>query len=159
MFFHTSDKMVNLEKVSNINILGDKMRIVFNMCYPIEMETYCKANKRKVKKMISDYVYWDATNKDSFDYMTENLYKNAYFSTNFLQGSDYNNNLSYINLNHVSSIKFCEDKARVIFNLSHSVSFIDNNGSQKITSEFVFVNHKDVNVFRKYKERLQLLLK
>lgn len=149
MFIQTADRIINLKNVSNINILIDRNRIVFNLNYSIDIN----ANGRT--KLISDYVYWDAVSKDNLELNIRHLGSNNYFKDNFLtQPSEY----GFINLNEISSVKLSEKKNRVIFNLSHPVTFKDFDGNERITSEFVYVNCKDVNEFKKYVEYVKIIL-
>jgi len=126
-FIKTNDKIVNLMNVSNINVLRDKNRIVFNMNYGIELSD----------KIISDYVYWDFDSVNSLDKNIDLLYKTDYFKDNFISKTNDN---GYINIKEISSVKFCKHKFRIIFNLSHTISFKNKNGEYKTTSEFVYVN-------------------
>lgn len=152
MFIKANNTIVNLKKVSNINVIEGKNRIVFNMNYSIEMK------RGFGTKMISDYVYWDAQSKREFEYIVEELYKNSYFSLNFLQGSEYNGSISYINLNEISSVKLNVERKRVIFNLSHGVTFRDTNKEESITSAFVFVDFKNAEQFKRYVDGLNNLI-
>lgn len=153
-FLEIEDKILNLQNISNVNILKNRRRIVFNMKYSIEIDSEDKHSNKKIKKMISDYVYLDSKDKAEFNENLSNLKMNSYFKKYFLKGTNYN----YINVNCISSIKFSEDKLRTIFNLSNSVSFNDFNKNQKLTSEFIFVNHDSYEDFIDYKESLKELL-
>lgn len=149
MFLQTNDRIINLRNVSNINILVDKNRIVFNLNYSIEIDANGKT------KLISDYVYWDSVNKENLELNIKHLGNNNYFKDNFLtQPSDY----GFININEISSVKLSEKKNRVIFNLSHPITFKDYDGNERITSEFVYVNCKDVNEFKAYVNYVKSIL-
>lgn len=141
MFLQTNDRIINLANVSNINILVDKNRIVFNLNYSIEIDANGKT------KLISDYVYWDSVNKENLELNIKHLSSNGYFKNNFLIQPNEN---GFININEISSVKLSEKKNRVIFNLSHPVTFKDFDSNERITSEFVYVNCKDVNEFKLY---------
>lgn len=143
MFLQTNDRIINLKNVSNINILVDDFRIIFNLNYNIEIETDYGS------KLISDYVYWDCINQSDLEHNLKYIDANAYFSQNFISSSD---RTSFININEISSIKFSEKKNRVIFNLSHPVTFRDYYKNERITSEFVYVNCDSP---AKYKEYIQ----
>jgi len=152
MFINANNSLVNLKKVSNVNIIEGKNRIVFNMNYSIEMK------RGFGTKMISDYVYWDASSRAEFEEIKQELYENNYFSVNFLQGSEYNSSISYINLNEISSVKVNVDRKRIIFNLSHSVTFRDTNKDERLTSAFVFVDFINADEFKQYVDGLNNLL-
>lgn len=154
MFLNTNDRIINLKNVSNINIIKDNnkgsYRIVFNMNYNIEIGTNYSS------KFISDYVYWDGINEDDLTRNIIHLNENEYFKNNFInqvQGE------GYINKNEISSIKFSEKKHRVIFNLSHPVTFKDFDGNERITSEFVYVNCNDFGIYKEYVNYIQTELK
>jgi hypothetical protein len=149
VFLKTNDRIINLKNVSNINILKDfnkdKFRMIFNMNYNIEI------NNNKKSKYISDYVYWDAIDKNDLEENVKYLSSNKYFVDNFIMQVNGN---GFINVNEISSIKFSEKKHRVIFNLSHPVTFTDFDKVDKITSEFVYVNCDD---FAQYKDYVQYI--
>jgi hypothetical protein len=141
LFLKTNDRIVNLKNVSNINIIKDRNRIVFNLNYQIEISD--KWNT----KFISDYVYWDAINADDMKYNLKHLMDNKYFKDNFILQVDGN---GFINVQEISSVKFSEKKSRVIFNLGHPVTFVDFDGRNKITSEFVYVNCENSEQYNEY---------
>jgi len=142
-FIRTSDRLVNLKNVSNINILhGECNRVIFNMNYNIEMG----------KKQISDYVYWDATDLKELERNIQYLKLNTYFCDNFIYQID---GKGFININEISSVKLAPKKNRVIFNLSHPVSFRDFSGNEKLTSEFVYVNCNTLDKYKQYVEYVQ----
>lgn len=142
-FLQTNDRIVSLKNVSNININARNNRIIFNMNYNIEIE------KNQEYKIISDYVYWDLL-PSQFDDTLVNLSSHEYITDNFIP-----HNNGYINKDEISSIKFAEKKQRVIFNLSHTVSFIDNYGNQHMTSEFVYVNFKTDDEYNSYVQEIK----
>ena len=147
MFIQANDRTINLKNVSNINILHDRNRIVFNLNYNIEIFTNYGQSK-----YISDYVYWDCNNSQALIANLEELNRSKYFIDNFI--NQINDN-GYININEISSIKYIEKKNRVIFNLSHPITFKDFDGKDKITSEFVYVNCDDNEQFIAYKQYLK----
>jgi len=149
LFLQAGDRLINLQNVSNINLLRDRKRIVFNMNYNIQI------NSRNGSKLISDYVYWDCDDSKEFQHNMYNLTTNEYFVNNFIDKINYE---GYINLNEISSIKYSFKKNRVIFNLSHPVTFTDFDGRDKITSEFVYVNCKDSKQFSEYSEYIEKTL-
>ena len=150
MFLKTNDRLINLKNVSNINILKDfkkgKFRIIFNMNYNIEI---LNGNH---SKFISDYVYWDSIDKQDLEQNIAHLNANKYFNQNFISHAD---STGFVNKNEISSVKFSEKKHRVIFNLSHPVTFKDFDGREKITSEFVYVNCTDFNQYKQYTQFIQ----
>lgn len=142
MFLKTNDRIINLKNVSNINILKDRNRIIFNLNYNIEIVTDYDSSKQ-----ISDYVYWDSINSDDLLQNLDHLEKSKYFKENFIEQID---GQGFINVNEISSIKFSDKKLRVIFNLSHPVTFRDHSGTERITSEFVYVNCRSPQKYKEY---------
>lgn len=142
MFLQTNDRTINLRNTSNINILHASNRIVFNLNYNIEIPCTTSTGT----KLISDYVYWDAVDAHDLKENISRLLANQYFAENFLRDSSGN---VFVNMNEISSIKYSEKKHRVIFNLSHPVTFRDHDKKERVTSEFVYVN---CNSFAHYKE-------
>lgn len=147
MFLQTNDRIINLQNVSNVNILKDSNRIIFNMNYNIEIVYFDKVSRREKSKFISDYVYWDADSSNAMANNLKELQSTQYFKDSFIKQTAGN---GFINKNEISSIKLAEKKNRVIFNLSHPVTFTDFDGKEKITSEFVYVNCSDLNQFKAY---------
>lgn len=146
MFLQTNDRTINLRNVSNVNILHASNRIVFNLNYNIEIPNTACAGTFPGTKLISDYVYWDAVDAKDQQENIARLLVNEYFVKNFLRDSSGN---VFVNMNEISSIKYSEKKHRVIFNLSHPVTFRDHDKKERVTSEFVYVN---CNSFAHYKE-------
>lgn len=140
MFFKTSSRIINLTNVSNINIIKENFRVVFNMNY------YVDIHKGKETNKISDYVYWDFLNLEEMNKSLSTLYENKYFMENFL----YNGNKCFINTKSISSIKFDSNKNRVIFNLSHPITYTNKNFEKKVTSEFVYSNFKDNEKYKSF---------
>lgn len=146
MFIKTNDRIVNLKNVSNINILGDRKRIIFNLNYNIQIASNYKT------KFISDYVYWECSDAETLATNLKTIYDDTFFSDNFINQIDER---GFVNKNEISSIKFSEKKNRVIFNLSHPVTFKDYDGNERLTSEFVYVNCKNYNEYTEYKEYIK----
>lgn len=147
MFLQTNDRIINLQNVSNINVLKDSNRIIFNMNYNIEISYFDKVQRKEKSKFISDYVYWDS---NSYNEMVENLktlQALKSFGDIFIKQNSDN---GFINKYEISSIKFSDKKYRVIFNLSHPITFTDFDGNDKITSEFVYVNCNDQKQYTTY---------
>ena len=147
MFLQTNDRIINLQNVSNINVLKDGNRIIFNMNYNIEIVYFDKVQRREKSKFISDYVYWDSDNRSETLKNLKHLEELKFFKDNFIKQSA---NAGFINKNEISSVKFSDKKYRVIFNLSHPITFTDFDGKDKITSEFVYVNCADQNEYATY---------
>ena len=103
-FIELEDKMVNLERVSSITILHDKIAL--------DMDCVAEVKGTNAPKLISYYMYCLNPAKNS-----SKIFDNEYTKENFIQ---YENIL--INRNHISAIKFVNDTFRVIFNLSHSTT-------------------------------------
>lgn len=139
-FIKTNDKIINLKNVSNINVLDT--RIVFNMNYSIEIRD----------KVISDYTYWDFDTREELEVIVDILRTSSFIETTFI---GYNN--AFVNINEISSIKYADRKNRIIFNLSHPVSFNNHNG-QSITSEFVYFNYTDIEEYQDKKTEINTLL-
>jgi hypothetical protein len=136
MFIRTNDKIVNLKNVSNINVVHERNRIVFNLNYSISMDNY---------KYISDYVYWDAEDESQF-------IKNLSIISIHVNELNFIVKLGdgWINADAISSIKFRDRKRRIIINLSHNVTFVDYNDDEKITSEFVYIDCKSDDEYSEY---------
>lgn len=143
-FVRADQQMVNLQNVSTIKVIKEELRIVFNMNYHIDL----LIGTNTVSK-ISDYVYWDC---DSVEELSGNLFDilgSRYFRDNFISQIDN----AYINKNEIGSVKFDHDKMRVIFNLSHPVTF--KRAESRCTSEFVYVNCLNLEEYQEYIDYLK----
>ena len=136
-----NDLIVNLKNVSNIVILHN--RIVFNMNYTICIKTSYG------DKFISDYVYWDS----DVDLNRELLHNNKYIRDNFIIIKNH-----LINKNEISTIKFLEYQSRIIFNMSHPVSFKDKSGAKSLTSEFVYIDFNKTTEFLDAKNKIESVI-
>lgn len=136
-----NDLIVNLKNVSNIVILHN--RIVFNMNYTIRIKTSYG------DKFISDYVYWDS----NVDLNSELLHKNKHIQDNFIIIKNH-----LINKNEISTIKFLEYQSRIIFNMSHPVSFKDKSGVKSLTSEFVYIDFNKTAEFLDAKNKIESVI-
>ena len=144
-FIKTNDRLVSLKNVSNINIITkSEPRIVFHLNYFIEIERDGRF------KMISDYVYWDFISHSDFENAMAVLRGNEFIKSKFIEHRD-----GFVNIDEVSSIKFAEKKNRVIFNMSHPVTFVDYNGDDNVTSEFVYVNCNTREDFVRFKSEVE----
>lgn len=141
MYINVNGILINLKNVSNINILRKSKRIVFNMNYTVEILRQGKS------KLISDYVYWDCSTEQELINNIKAITSNPYFK-NFLVIDS-----SYINKNEISTVKYDKYNTRLIFNLSHPVTFKNKQGDNCLTSEFVYVTCDET----KYKEILNTL--
>jgi len=150
MFLQTNDRLINLQNVSNINILRGRRRIVFNMNYSIEIDNNGK------KKLVSDYAYWDAVSDADFELNIAHLENHEYFQDEFIRQQYVGSNVTgYINLNEISSIKFSDKKNRVIFNLANAIMYRDQDNNERLTSDFVYVNCGSTESYNEYKEYVE----
>lgn len=156
MFIKTKDRLVNLQNVSNVKLIEEKNKVIFNMNYSIKLNEptlpYSQSaliSKSKETKAISDYAYWTGNTKNEYNSYIEEINNNIYFCTNFVETP---NKQAYVNVNEISSLKYFDHDYRVIFNLSHPVSFKNKDG---LTSEFVLANCENKKQFYEYKTLLE----
>jgi len=146
MFIKTNDRLVNLKNVSDIKFISKQNRIVFNMTYSVSFG--------KDSKLISDYVYWDSSNSYEFEAKIDQISKNSYVCSNYIDRRDN----GFVNIDEISSIKTIDFKKRVIFNLSHPVTFRAANGESNITSEFIYLNFDTTEEYQVYIDRMNVIL-
>lgn len=137
MFITAHDRKINLKNVSNINIIHNRKRIVFNFNHSIDISD----------KLISGYYYWDFSDNTQFNSALDFLTTLPYIEDNFI--SLYNSN-GFINKNEISSIKYISNKKRVIFNLSNAVTFKDFKDNVSTTSEFVYATFETSKQYSQY---------
>jgi len=142
MFVKTNDRYINLRNVSNINLVKRRNRVVFNLNYSVEINL-----GDGITKEVSDYAYCDSTSLEEMNEKLSRLFGIPYFTDNFINilGG------GYVNKEAVSSIKFIDDRKRVIFNFNHNVEMTK--GKEPILSaEFTYVNCSSEEEYDKYKE-------
>ena len=125
-FIKANNKFINLEHVSSINVL--QKRVAFDLDCPVELDN----------KVISYYAYSDSDNREDFK-------TNNYIQCNFI-----NKDGVYINRNHISAVTFRDDKNRIIFNLSHSITSTKHNGESRLTSKFIYFDFNTINEYNKF---------
>ena len=142
--FEIRNQIINLDHVSRIAYDKDNLRIIFNLDYGVEIDVNSPINGKKIKKLITDYIYINFDSEDEF-YSNINKLDEALLRVfNFIRKPASGN--GYINLNRVSSVKFDNSKNRIIFNFANSIDFMNHNirNSQfKITSEFIYCDFDD----------------
>ena len=124
-FVQANDKLINLEHVSSINLLKDRM--AFDLDSPVELDN---------GKIISYYAY-DNYNDDKST-KEKVLFCNTYVHENFIRHND-----TLINKNHISAVKFIDKTLRVVFNFSHSVTSVGFGGESRLTSKFIYADFKE----------------
>lgn len=137
-------KIVNIKNVTSIGLFPEKNRIVFNMNYGITLPNS--------KQIISDYVYWEASNQQEFNEMQRNA---KLYSGRWIISPKNSYNERYINPDYISSIVFDINTLKIIFNLSHSVSM---KNSESLTSEFVYFKFNDIKEFARYKQEILTII-
>lgn len=138
-FVQFNNQLINLENVSNINFLAKSKRIVMNMNYSI--------NTGKPDKLISDYIYLDFDAVSEYEEAKTYILGVGYICDNFIHKGLKD---GLINIKSISSVKFDEDRLRVIFNLSHSSSIKNKQNKPIVTSDFVFVDFDDLYDYNTY---------
>lgn len=147
-YIKANDTFVNLEQISNINVLEHRNRIVFNFGYSVAIEV------RGNNKVISDYIYSDFDNEEDFQKSLKDLYSNDYVKENFItQGLKG----GLINKSKISSFKVQPEKLRIIFNMSHGVEITANN-KDILAPEFVYVNFDTKDEYNQYIELINKTL-
>jgi len=127
------ERIVNLENIAHINFVENDLRIVFNTNYSLDISLGLGSNASKMKKKISDYIYWDFANEEEYNKGTWFLKNNEYILDNF-----YEHFYGFINKDAISSIKFEPKSLKIIFNLSNSISYTHKN-EIKETAKFIFI--------------------
>ena len=133
-FITIDNKLVNLERVSNIRVVKKSNKIFFNMNYSIQIDN----------KMISDYIEVNYDELHKLSMTIASLQLNEYIQENFIS---YYGGL--INKNCVSSIKPELDRLKICINLSNPVSFRSPDLSKlnETTSDYIFINCNDIDSF------------
>lgn len=138
-FIEADDKLVNLEHVSSITILTDKLALDLSCVAEIKDDT---GNNR----VISYYAYCHSGTKE--------VLENEYVLYNFLRAGNV-----LINKNHISVIKFIPRTKRVVFNLSHSVTSAGYNKENRLTSKFIYADFDDIDEYEEYVQQVKQFIK
>lgn len=122
------NRVINLDKVSTVKVDDVKERIYFNM-------NFATQNSNGV--YIQDYVYVKNT-EDTLQNVTVNL-------SNCEEFIEYDKN-KWVNLKHISSMKYDEEAHRIIMNLSNPHTYEFPHGS-KVLAEFIYMENVDEQDF------------
>ena len=131
-FVEFEDKNINLEHVSSITILKNKIAL--------DMDCVAEVKDNQGQKMISYYVYCSKQ---------FNVTENEYVKNNFIEYNGINH--IYINLDHISVIKYIKDKNRIIVNLSHSTTSAGYGREMRMTSKFIYCDFNSSDEFEDFK--------
>ncbi len=146
--FEIKNQIINLDHVSSIAFDNENYRIIFNLDYGVEIDVNSAIKGKKVKKLITDYIYVNFDSLEDFSSATTKLNEALSKISNFIKKPASGN--GYINLNRVSSVKFDNSKNRIIFNFANSIDFMNHNAQNaqfKITSEFIYCDFTDPDKF------------
>lgn len=157
-----NDRKLNLKHVSSISLDYSRDKIIFKLDYAINpiikkgndlnydnSDVVNSTKSHDMRKISTGYIYTygiqDVLNR---------LYLVPYFDDNFIKKNlkpDDHDDLGYINLENVTSIKFESNKNRVVINFSNSVTFYDYNTKDNIlTSEFLYLDFLSDERFKNY---------
>lgn len=134
-FVFAGDRIVNLRNVSSISFIEDQKRVAFNMNFDVTI-------KQAPGRTVSAYAYWHPSD---YSNSVAELCDNPYIQANFIHRPN-----GLVNKNEISSIKVDELNCRVIFNMSHSVSFYRETGEDDKTAEFIFVDFAERSKYVNY---------
>ena len=134
-------RIINLGNVSNIGVDYKTNKIIFNLCYNINI----------FNKIMPDYSYFKFKNREEVENSYKNILNLDYIKENFLISIDPKQRL--VSKKCISSIVFDDKKRKIIFNLNYGI--IHPLNSEKIISDFVFWTFKDNETF--LNERIRIL--
>jgi hypothetical protein len=156
-FIETSDgRIINLDNVSNIvfdenwtdRFGNHKPKIIFNFCYSVSLP---KSDKR-----ISDYAYLIFNSTEEYK-DTEKKLEKLINEKNWIAPVINNKIEKIINPDKISFMTSDDDNLRIILNLSASVSF--HGDYDRLTSDFVYLNHTDYSEYQNNLSYIRGLLK
>lgn len=128
-FIKANDKIINLQNVSSVNFLPN--RIAFDFNCPVQLDS---------GKLISYYAYDDKGKK-------EDLLKNTFVKSEFIQ---YSHGL--INKNNICAIKYIDRQNRIVINFSHSTTSAGYDGTERITSKFMYLDFDTSIEYKNFKD-------
>lgn len=123
-----SQKIINLENVSNIYFDTQGQKVIFNMNYSVKVFN---------GKFTPDYVYWTYESAEELAKIQNLLLKSTHgWILPLEQGQ------RYLNPKYIASVTFDTNKTRVIFNLNYNVTHPKD--INKLTSDFVFYDFANI---------------
>lgn len=138
-FVKVNDKYVNLEHVSSITKLPNRLAL--------DMDCNSEVKKDGESKLISYYAYCDIKN-------AKQVLNHKYVLKNFIKAKNI-----LINKNHITVVKFSPKKLRVIFNLSHSTTSAGYNNINRLTAKFIYADFDNQNEYDEYIKYIKNVLK
>jgi len=152
---HRTNKVVNLNNVSNICVDMDKSlannisgKVIFNMNYSVKVFG---------EKFTPDYVYWEFKSLQELAEIDQLLLKTiANKEYNLFWIAPLESGQKYVNMNCVSSVNIDYNKNRVIFNLNYNISHPKNHS--QLTSDFVFMDFSTLQKFEEFNKTLDTIM-
>lgn len=138
--FPQRDLTINLNKVSNIGFLDNKLKIVFNFSHSIDIEKKGTGEWAT----IADYKYIDCASEEEYSEFKKDVMDSMKTSGNFLMSSDSTH--YSVNKSQISYVTTDSRKNRIIFNLSTSITKETHKGINVI-NDFVFWSFEDPHEF------------
>lgn len=138
MFIKANESLINLDNVTNIGFLDNKLKIVFNFNCSID------SDKKGRIQLVADYRYWSFDNVDDYNNAISDLEKLIINDKNWI----IHKNHHWVNLKYVTHINSDKAKNRIIFNLNNSITRDTRLGEDSLINDFVFwtfENSEDFN--------------
>jgi len=150
------EKFINLEHVSCISLDYSRDKIIFQMDYAIQINEKNRkdnSNRSKIteRRITTGYIVVYGI-QDGLNLLKTKKYFNQFFIQKGLKNDV--ENVGYINLEKITSIKYEPDKNRVIINFSNTVSYYDFEKGEVLTSEFLYLNFLSDTQYENYVEYL-----
>ena len=133
---NSKEMIVNFDNVSSIFNDEERNKIVINFNYAIKIKN----------KIIPDYLYINYETKEQAEEM---LAKIKIITSSWIKNKD-----RFVNPKMVSSIKFDDERNRIILNLNYSITAKDANGNEILTSDFSYINFETKELYEIEKQRI-----
>jgi len=145
-------EVINFDNISKINVQY-KDRIVLNYNHSITRNQWSKGdNPTKSTGKFSGYYYIDKSNTKNYNEIVDMLYFDEKFKDVFYPTMYLGKITGFVNVNEISSVKFCEDRLSVIFNLSNSVTAQKDNPDKLESAESVISIFSNIETYTDYFE-------
>ena len=152
MFIKVKERYINLDNVSLINFVEDKLKISFNFNYGV-IKKYGKTFKK-----ISDFHAFFASSTEEYDNVVKQIFE-ATKSPEWFFINNSNGISKFVNLTNVTSIYPDWSMTRLIFNLNHEVDMNGYDSHGRTIGDYIYIDYSNPTEMDIDLERLEEQLK
>jgi len=133
---NSKEMIVNFENVSSICNDDERNKIIINYNYNVKLKD----------KLIPDYLY--------INYETEEEKEAILDKVKIITSSWIRNKDRFVNPKMVSSIKFDDERNRIIVNLNYTITAKNSRNESILTSDFLYIDFETEDLYKIEKDKL-----